>query len=122
MIAETLMMMALQRQFLRGERRPRRGQAIDDDDDDGDDASFGIDDMLLQLLSMGNSGDEDGLPLPMHQLFAAMGAFDGDENDSFNDGSDDDDSMPPLEDLDDNSMPPLEDLDDDSMPPLEEIE
>ncbi|KAK1736369.1 makorin-related protein, partial [Skeletonema marinoi] len=47
MIAETLMMMALQRQFLRGERRPRRGQAIDDDDDDGDDASFGIDDMYF---------------------------------------------------------------------------
>eukprot|EP00984_Skeletonema_dohrnii_P023875 scaffold12971_cov122-Skeletonema_dohrnii-CCMP3373.AAC.1 len=121
MIAETLMMMALQRQFLRGERRPRRGQAVDDDDDD-DDASFGIDDMLLELLSMGNSGDEDGLPLPMHQLFAAMGAFDDDENDSFNDGSDDDNSMPPLEDLDDNSMPPLEDLDDNSMPPLEDIE
>lgn len=116
MIAEVLIMRALQLQLIGGERQRPRDQDIDNDDDDGEIDSVGgnvIDDMLLQLLSMGNVGDEVASPLLMHQLFASMGAFDGDENDSVNDDSDDDsslDSMPPLEDLDDNSMPPLEEI------------
>lgn len=116
MIAEMLIMRALQLQMIGGERQRPRGQDVDDDDDDGENDSVGgnvIDDMLLQLLSMGNFGDEVASPLLMHQLLASMGAFDDDENDSINDDSDEDsslDSMPPLEDLDDNSMPPLEEI------------
>lgn len=82
MIAEMLMTMALERQFNRS----------------GDGERFGIHDMLGQLL------DGADLPLPMLQLFAAMGVFDDDENDSFSQDSEDEtsslDSMPPLEDLD----------------------
>ena len=119
MIAEMLIMRAMQLQLIGGERQRPRGQAVDDDDDDDENDSVGgnviIDDMLLQLLSTGNFGDEVASPLLMHQLLASMGAFDEDENDSINDYESDDDSS-----LD--SMPPLEDLDDNSMPPLEEIE
>ena len=106
MIAEMLMTMALERQF----NRSGRGGGISSIlgggyDDDGDGERFGIDDMLRQLLSMG-SNDSDGvdLPLPMLQLFAAMGVFDDDDNDSFSQDSEEEtsslDSMPPLEDLD----------------------
>ncbi|KAL7497656.1 hypothetical protein ACHAWT_005675 [Skeletonema menzelii] len=115
MIAEMLMTMALERQFNRGGL-----------DDDGNGERFGIDGMLRQLLSIGsNSGDEVELPLPMLQLFAAMGVFDDDENNSFSHDSDDGtslDSMPQLEDLNDNSMPPLEDADNNSVPPLEDLD
>jgi len=116
MISEMLIMRALQLQLIGGGRQRPRGQAVDNDDDDGENDSVGgnvIDDMLLQLLSMGVFGDEDASPLLMHQLLGSMGAFDDDENDSINDDSYDDsslDSMPPLEDLDDNSMPPLEEI------------
>lgn len=133
MIAEMVMMMALQRQLNGGsgsgggggQRRRRRGQAADDDSDsddsDNEEGGFGINDMIHHLLAMADdlADDESGLPLPMMQLFAAMGAFDGDDDDdddSFHRDSDDDDDSS----LD--SMPPLEELNDDPMPPLEEVE
>ena len=135
MIAEMLMAMALERQFNRGGRGGgastifgERDEAVDDDDYDDDDNGerFGIDGMLSQLLSMGSTPGDDvvDLPLPMLQLFAAMGVFDDDEN-SFSHDSDDGtslDSMPPLEDLDDISMPPLENVNDNSMPPLDDVD
>ena len=123
MIAEMLMMMALQRQFgggrdgsggggggrrgggRRGERRSRGGEADDDNEDEDEDDEFGIDDFLLHLLSM--AGDTD-MPFPLQHLFGAMAAsaFDGEEDDGsspFNRNDDEDDesldSMPPLEEI-----------------------
>ncbi|KAL7456533.1 hypothetical protein ACHAWC_008898 [Mediolabrus comicus] len=118
MIAEMLMMMALQRQFgggggggrrgggRRGERRSRGDHATDDDHEDEDeDDELGIDDFLLHLLSM--AGDND-MPFPLQHLFGAMAAsaFDGEEEDGsspFNRNDDEDDesldSMPPLEEI-----------------------
>lgn len=118
-IAEMLMMMALQRQLNggrrtsggggEGQRRRRRGQQAvdssfydDDDDSDNNEEGFGINDMILQLLSMAdNFDDESDLPLPMHQLFAAMGAFEAFNHDDDEEEDDDSslDSMPPLDDL-----------------------